>query len=41
MIYEDKKKNVFIKANTIQIGNDVSFGNAVDIKLKGDFAIGD
>ena len=41
MIYEDKKKNVFIKANTIQIGNDVSFGNSVDIKLKGDFAIGD
>ncbi len=41
MIYEDKKKNVFIKANTIQIGNDVSFGNSVDIKLKGDFVIGD
>jgi len=41
MIYEDKKKDIFIKANTIQIGNDVSFGNSVDIRIKGDFVIGD
>lgn len=41
MIFEDKNKNVFIKANAIQIGNDVSFGNSIDIRVKGDFAIGD
>ena len=41
MIHEDKNNNLFIKANVIQIGDDVSFGNCIDIRLHGDFKIGD
>lgn len=36
-----KEKNVFIKAKTITLGNDVSFGNDIDIDIKGDFVLGD
>ena len=41
MIYEDKKKNVFIKANSIKIGKKVSFGDNIRITTKGDFKLGD
>ena len=41
MKYEDKNKNISIKANSIQIADSVSFGNDISINLRGDFKIGD
>lgn len=39
MIY--KNTDVYIEANDIQIGENVSFGNQVDIRIAGRFSIGD
>ncbi|NHI94795.1 MAG: acyltransferase [Candidatus Lokiarchaeota archaeon] len=41
MIFEDKKKKIYISAKKIEIGKDVSFVNNIDIKVKGTFSIGD
>jgi acetyltransferase-like isoleucine patch superfamily enzyme len=40
-IYTDEKKNIFIKAKSIDIGEKTTFGEAVDIRLKGKLIIGD
>lgn len=39
--YHDADKNVIIRANKLNIGEDVSFGNNIDIECKGKFEIGD
>jgi len=41
MKYENNDKNILINANEINIGDSVSFGNNINIKLKGKFQIGD
>ena len=41
MIYEDKKKNIYIKAKSIELGEKVSLGDNIRITTKGDFKIGD
>jgi len=41
MVYEDRKRNIYIKANSIEIGEDVSLGNDIRITVKGKFIIGD
>lgn len=41
MIYENKEKNIYIRANNIEIGNKVSFGDNIRITTKGDFKLGD
>ena len=41
MIYENKEKNIYIRANNIEIGNKVSFGENIRITTKGDFKLGD
>ena len=40
MIYEDKKKNIFIKANEIHIGDHVNLGNNINVRAHGKFTIG-
>lgn len=40
-IYQDKSKNIFIKAREIDIGNNTSFGNNIYVDVKGGFHIGD
>jgi len=40
-LFEDKEKNIRIAAKSINIGQNVTFGNNVSISLKGDFSIGD
>ena len=40
-IYKDKTKNILIKADDIEIGENVSFGNNIDINIRGKFSIGD
>jgi len=40
MIYEDKNKSIFIQANEIEIGENVSFGTNINIRLKGKFILG-
>lgn len=39
-IFEIKEKKVFIKANTIKIGKNVSFGNNINVVIRGNFSIG-
>ena len=39
--YEDKSKNIFIRASTIRIGDNVSFGGNINIDVRGKFSIGD
>jgi acetyltransferase-like isoleucine patch superfamily enzyme len=41
MKYENHDKNILIIANEINIGDSVSFGNNINIRLKGKFQIGD
>ena len=40
MKYEDKNKNILIVADKIKIGENVSFGKNINIRLKGSFSIG-
>jgi len=40
-IYEDKDRNVRIKARHIEIGDGVSFGRDIDVDVNGSFSIGD
>jgi acetyltransferase-like isoleucine patch superfamily enzyme len=40
-IYEEKTKNILIKASEIGIGKDVSLGNNININIRGKFSIGD
>ena len=40
-IYENKSKNIFIKAKEIEIGTGVSFGENIYVDVRGKFAIGD
>ena len=40
-VYSNETDNIFIQANTIHIGEAVTFGKSIDIKIKGDFFIGD
>jgi len=40
-VYEDKDKEIYIKASKISIGEDASFGKGIDIILKGEFSIGE
>lgn len=40
-IYTDEKKKIFIKAENMHIGESVTFGESIDIRLKGNFEIGD
>ncbi len=40
-IYENKSKNIFIKAKEIEIGAGVSFGENIHVDVRGKFAIGD
>jgi acetyltransferase-like isoleucine patch superfamily enzyme len=39
--YTDAGKDILIKAENVQIGENVTFGTSIDIQLKGDFVIGD
>lgn len=39
--YTDKKKNISINADGIEIGENVSFGYNIDIDIRGKFSIGD
>lgn len=39
--YHNEEKRISIKAENIYIGHDVTLGTAIDIRLKGDFEIGD
>lgn len=39
--YSDTEKNIFIQAAKIKIGKEVSFGNNIDVKVHGDFSVGD
>lgn len=39
--YIDEKKNIAIKACSIKIGKNVTFGRNIQVTLKGDFEIGD
>jgi len=39
-VYEDKLKNIFIKAGAIYIGNNASFGSNIYVNVKGNFHIG-
>ena len=41
MKYEDKDKNVLIKAKEIKIGTGVSFGRNINVNVRGTFSIGD
>ncbi|MHA1800046.1 MAG: acyltransferase [Candidatus Helarchaeota archaeon] len=41
MIMKDKEKNLYISAKKIEIGEDVTFKNNIDIRVKGIFSIGD
>ena len=40
-IFEDDKKNISIKANSINLGSNVTFGKSIKINLRGDLFIGD
>lgn len=40
MKYEDRDKNISIIANEIEIGENVSFGKNIQVRLKGRFSIG-
>ncbi|MCX6842128.1 MAG: acyltransferase [candidate division WOR-3 bacterium] len=37
----DRDNRIYIKANRITIGRSVTFGKSIDVRLKGDFSIGD
>lgn len=41
MKYEDDLNNIFIKAKSIDIGNNVSFGGNIRVDVRGNFSIGD
>ena len=41
MKYEVKEKNINIEAAEINIGESVTFGNNINVRLKGNFSIGD
>ena len=41
MLYEDKSKNIYIEANDLYIGENVSFGEDINIKVFGKFHLGD
>lgn len=41
MIYQDSKKNIYIEANEIVLGDNLKFGNDIDIRVRGKFQIGD
>ena len=41
MIYEDKSKNIYIEAEDLHLGKDVTFGNDIFIKVTGKFHLGD
>ena len=40
MVYQDPKKNVYIEANEIILGDNLKFGNDIDIRVRGKFQIG-
>ena len=40
MIYEDKVKGIFIKADEINIGESVKLGNNINVRAHGTFTIG-
>jgi len=40
-IFQDEQKKIFIKAKSVYIGKGVTFGKSIDIRLNGDFKIGD
>ena len=40
MVYQDPKKNVYIEANEIILGDNLEFGNDIDIRVRGKFQIG-
>jgi len=40
-LYQDKSKNIFIRAKEIHIGNNTSFGSNIYVDVKGGFSIGD
>jgi len=40
MVYQDIKKNVYIEANEIILGDNLKFGNDINIKVRGKFQIG-
>ena len=40
MIYEDKVKGIFIKADEINIGENVNLGNNINVRAHGKFTIG-
>jgi len=39
--HTDHKNDIYIKAENISLGRDVTFGRSIDIRLKGNFVIGD
>jgi len=41
MVHENKSDNVLIRANNIEIGSNVSFGENINVEVRGTFAIGD
>ena len=40
MVYQDIEKNVYIQANEIILGDNLKFGNDIDIRVRGKFQIG-